>query len=819
MKKGIGIVFMLTLVVVLASVGVFFVERITTPIIEERQIKEVQEAVSEVFPEIVGTTWTVEEATFELESPITGAQVIKDEDTLMGIVYTVSFQGFANSFNYVVGVNRDGEVTGYKTLKNNETASSAGEFDDPATFEAIKGALLGAASSSFDGVSGATYTSDYWKTSIDQVAAWHADADIFPEIPEIEIAAALIKSKLADDTLVVTELDADAKAKLSDSGIDVAYEAKGESGDYVVYIETYSSYEPGTTVFLAVDSESHETVLFDVIDNNDTEGIGRKILEQDYTQLEDESLNTLINGDFDSISGATVTSDAWKDAMYRIAAFHQEVYQDIITYSTDELIPEYNKQLSPVELGGMTTWDIYSEDGIKLKTSNDGSGLLVTWDNPGTDYRSIEISQDGFNFVAGKKYSVVVVAHSDSGKEMILTLNDGTTDILQTRLVTEGVQEDLRDNTFNYTITPTENIDDVSLTLGLGKTVAKEEEGDITIVEVRIVELTGEFDVPDNATNQVKNSFLHTTRVIEVTEQKFTNVNISNIFDIMNDKGEVEGTIYYGYTFGAYVDGPTMIRFMVGIDKDGNYTGFRFLSTNDPAVNPSEIYTANYDDFNETGYFAEELEGLLSTNPVDLPDYDGLALQVTSIENALNEIGRYHDEDYSKRFNESIPQAELEAAFPGAVSFVEIYNDYDFQQGVVNVYEAYDNDNTLIGYVYAGKYKGLNSDILYTIGINNAGTTVELNVYSQKETWIGAGKSTNFIDSTFILEFDGLDVTNFVTNYTPNADPTSGGTSTDVDAISGVSTTTGGDGVHFGLIDSIYTALKFHTDNSVGGAS
>lgn len=819
MKKGIGIVFMLTLVVVVASLGVFFVEDITTPIIEDRQIKEVQEAVSEVFPEIVGTTWTVEDYTGELSLPITGAKTIVDGETLQGIVYTVSFQGFANTFTYVVGVNRAGEVTGYKTLKNNETASSAGDFNESETFAAINGALLSAAGSSFDGVSGATYTSDYWRTSLDQVAEWHSDAELFDEIPQIDVDQALIRSKLADETLVLTELSAANIEKLDSSSIDYAYEATGDSGDYVVYIEEYSAYEAGTKVLLVV-NDDHETVLFEVLASSDTPDWGGKLLTETdrWTQLEDQSLNFLINGAFDGLGGATTTYSTWQDAMYRISAFHQEVYQGIITYSMDTLVPEYQSQLSPVTLGGMTTWTIASDAGIDLTTGNDGSGLKVSWDNPGVNYESITIEQGGFNFEAGKLYSINVVAHSENEKDIWVSLNDGTEDLVLTKLALEALNEDLSENTYSISYNPSEDVNNITLSFGLGKTVAKEEDGNATIVEVTIVELVGEYNVPDQATNQVINSKLETTRVIEVTNQKYKNINISNVFDIVNDKGEVEGTIYYGYTFGTYIDGPTMINFMLGIDKDGNYTGFRFLGTTDPHLNPSEIYTADYEKFLSPGYFAEEIEGLAITSVIDLANYDGLELQLANIEGAINEIGRYHVEDYTKRFLENIDTDELKLALSGSNSFVSIYNDFDAVDHIVNVYEAYDATNTLVGYVYAGEYEGNNSDILFTLGVNLTGVVTNLNVYSGSESWTGAGKSTNFLDSDLLDAFDGLDVTLFVSNYTPAANPTKGGVSTDVDAISGVSTTTGGDGVHFGLIDSVYTLLNFHEENSVGGA-
>ena len=821
MKKGIGILFMLTLVVVLASLAVFFVEDITTPIIDERQRQEIQAAVEEVFPAITGTTWDVVDSTKDFSgSPITGAKEIMDGTTLVGMVYTVEFRGFSSLITYVVGVDRNGTITGYKTISQNDTAGYGAQIADAANWEQFVGLLLAAAGEgSFDGLTGASVTTAAWKQSFADVASWHSKAGVFPDIPQIDIDTALIKSVLGDDTLTVSELSSAALTALAASSIDTAYEATNGTDTYVIYIEEYASYAPGTKVFLAVDKTTHETVAFQVLANNDTSDWGGKILESArWAQLENESLNFLINGDFDDLGGATTTYSTWQNAMYRIAAFHQEQYQGIITYSLDVLIPKYQEQLSPVQLGGLTTWTITSEAGIDLTTGNDGSGFTLTYDSVGANSQSITVSQDGFNFAADTAYRITMVAYSPDNKGIKVTLGD----TVSQKITLAKQSDEVADNTYRMNFTPTTDLTDLTLTIGLGKAVSGESGGETTIVEVRVEEM-GQYS-PDQATNQVVNSNLETIRVEEVTDQKLANVNISNIFDIVNDLGEVEGTIYYGYTLGAYDNGPTIMNFMLGIDADGNYTGFRFLSTTDSLVNPSEIYTADYNKFSEPGYFAESIEGQAITSTINIANVAGLELQINSIEDAINEIGRYHDEDYSKRFNETVSDSELALAFDGAVRFEEIYNDYDFVQGIVNVYEAYNASDALIGYVYAGKFTGMSSstEVKYTIGVNLDGDTELINIYDDAESWqvsgYGGSEGSIFNESTWLANFEGLDVSAFVTGYTPDATNPNVGESDLVDAVSGVSTTTGGDNVHSGLVDSVYKVLKFHIDNSVGGA-
>lgn len=817
MKKGLGILFMLTFVVTLASVGVFAVNKATAQRIIDNRNAKVQEAVEVVFPDIKGTSWlpVPSERDFK-DSPIIGATEIMDGETLMGIVYTVSFNGFANSFNYVVGVNREGEITGYQTLKNSETASSAGEFNDPATFEKLNGALLDAASSTFDGVTGATYTSNYLRASLDQVAAWHASAKIFPALSELDINSAIIKGKLGDDTLVITEkvLTPAQAAELAASPIDYVYEAKGESKEYVAYIEEYPSFQNmPTKILLIVDLDTNETVVFEVLENNDTSDWGGVLKSETdrWTQLEEVDMKFLLEGDFDDLGGATTTYSTWQAAMFRIGAFHQEIYQDIITYSVDALKDAYIDQLSSVDIGLFSTWTLASDEDILVSTSVVNGVTTINYSSPGTDANSITLSQSGYNLVAGTKYRVTISTDTDKEITLTATLGNG--------LLSYSLNKDKTSKAAFYTPVSDEN--NATLTINLGSLIS-EGKGSIGIKSIIVDE-----QAPDSSWGNPStvNPSLLLNSIVEVTEQKLENLYISNVYDVYDDLGVKQGTIYYGYTFGEFDAVPTVINFMLGIDSAGNYTGFRIYSTTDEDVATSSLYTTNYKDFLESGYFGHELEGVAITTPVELSEVSGFEFQIENIENAINEIGRYHNEDYNKRDNESINEDALKAAMTDSVTFVEIYNDYAYTSGVVNVYEAYNSENVLLGYVYAGRYTGREGVVSYTIGVKLDGTTDKINIYEDSETWNDAEDFANydgsegriFANSTWLANFEGLNISNFVIGYTPSANPSNGGESNIIDDVAGVSTTTGGNNTYFGLIDSVYTVLKFHEDN-VGGA-
>ena len=670
MKKGIGIVFMLAFVVILSSVAVFFVEDITTPIIDDRQREQIQAAVEEVFPDIKGTTWDVIDSTLDFSgTPITGAKEIKDGDSLVGIVYTVVFRGFSSDITYVVGVDRQGAITGYKTISQNDTAGYGAQIADAENWAQFTGLLLETAGNGgFDGLTGASVTTGGWKQSFADLYAYHKDAGVFPELTQEQKDQLLFKSIIGDGfTYTAVEDINQFKKDLDDYGIDRAYEATDGTTDYAIYYEVFDGFNPGTEVIVVVDKDTHNVAYFQAVKSMDTVGYGQAIMDPaNWTQFTDKTQTELFEGDFDGISGATGTTNGWKDAMMRISMFHQARYQGNIKYTTSELKAIYQEQLSV--------------------------------------------------------------------------------------------------------------------------------------------------------------DFTASTELVEVTDQKIANILIANIYDVKNSFGDIEGTVYYVSTLGAYQNGPTVIQFLVGVDPAGNYTGLRILETTDTQVKNSAMFITQPSTFDTPGYFGEEIEGMSVTSTVTLTPIAGLEAQTTSIQNALNEVGRYHDEDYPKRDDVVILDQYLQPTFPTATSFTSIYSDYDYKNGVVNVYEAYDATNALLGYVYAGKYEGREGEILYTLGVGLDGVTTSINVYKSSETWDQAAydgyngsEGTNFPTSPWLDNFGSLDVANFVASYTPSATVPYGESSM-IDSVSGVSTTTGGDNTHYGLIDSVYTVLKFHVDNSVGGA-
>ena len=652
MKKGLGIVFMLTLVVLLSSVAVFFVEATTTPIIEARQQAEIEEALKEVYPAIEGSGFTVKESTLDFSgSPITGAQEILDGTVLQAIVYTVQFRGYASDITYVVGVDREGLITGYKTISQADTAGFGAQIGDAVNWEQFTDMMLETAGAGgFDGLAGATFTTNYWKDSFASLYAYHDDNDVFPALSEEDKLNIQLISFAGEYTYTALTPTNPVKT-LETYDISAAYVGNDGTDDkVVVYYKSFFGFAGDNNVMIAFDLETEKVLKFQAISSDDTDGYGAMILEADrWTQFADMVSVDLLDADnIDGISGATFTTDAWKTALAEVSIFHQAEFEDNIVYTIAELDVIYKEQLT---------------------------------------------------------------------------------------------------------------VEDAEL--------------------------------------------------VDVTEQKIQNLYISNIFDAKNDLGDILGTVYYVSTLGEYRGTPTVIQFLVGVNPSGEFTGLRVLDTTDALLAASSLVVTNPNVFDSTGYFGEEIEGIAVDGVFALDTVVGFEGTVTLLQGALEEVARYHDEDYPRRDDYEAEQTDLEAAFTGATTFTSLYENYNFVNGILNVYEAKDDLDALLGYVYVGKYTGNNSDILYSIGVDTSGVTQQIHIIEGAESW-GAAYEYDYSQGGFFQTSPWLDNFEDISYTAYIADP--------VDGISGVSTTTGGLNNRFGLIESVLKIFEFHDDNSTGGA-
>ena len=122
--KHIRIVLTLTIVVVGAMLSVALVEGPTSEEIAKNNLAEANSAKYEVFPELTELTASMGDT--ELEAFLAADEGYDTTGTPVeqvfeldgnGVIYIASFQGYQSTIRYIIGIDTDGNITGYKTLE------------------------------------------------------------------------------------------------------------------------------------------------------------------------------------------------------------------------------------------------------------------------------------------------------------------------------------------------------------------------------------------------------------------------------------------------------------------------------------------------------------------------------------------------------------------------------------------------------------------------------------------------------------------------------------------------------------------------------
>jgi Na+-translocating ferredoxin:NAD+ oxidoreductase RnfG subunit len=637
--KGFKIIFMLTLVVVIAAVGVFFVEDFTTPVIEANLQAEIEAALVKVYPAIEGSGYSVEDSTKDFgTSGVIGALEVKDGDTVMAVIYTVEFTGFASQIKYLVGVDASGNITGYQTLAQNDTAGYGAQIADSVNWTQFVGmSIETAGNGDFDGLAGASVTTGKWKDSFSSLFTFHADN--YPIQPLSDEQKALNKvAQLAPDGTTISAFDGDIA--FADYDIDFVFVANDGTEDVMVlFYDLFEGPYGENEVILSIDLATDSVVEFKALSSGDTPEFGGQITDSAiWEQLDAKTTTELINGDFDGISGSTLTTDAWKTSMQQISIWYE------------------------AEILG------------------------------------------------------------------------------------------------NIVLTPEE-----------------------------------QFEAHKEAL------FAEAAFFTDVTLEKPANSNVAQIFDAYNQNSEYLGTVYYVTVLGPNEGTPTFIQFLVGIDKNDEFTGFKLFSSTVKNTDLSALYETTVGD---------ELIGVAIDTEATLTTIVGLENILAQLNSGISIIADYHQTDYFSRPDSVVVDTqELTAAFPTAATFESVYENYDYSSSIGNIYAAKDSSDTILGYVYYGMVDGNNGDIFITFGIDLSGQTEQLNVWGSAESWADAEEygsyngnyGTSFLSSTWLALFEDVTVQSLVDSP--------------VDSVSGVTNTTGP------LSDLLEAIANYHIDNSVGGAN
>ena len=240
--KHIKIIFTLTLVVLTASVMVFFVEALTTPIIEEYNIEQANAAKFEVLPGLVANDLK------DLNPTLSDFSNTSIEELLIiegkGYIYTAEFSGYQSKIRYILGIDLNGTLTGFKVLVQGETPGYGDtisdeeyrlQFEGLSTTDALNGDIDDVA-----GLSGAPVTMGAFRDSLKAVMEFHQSnyEGVVIETPEDRL------ERWRDEITVVDAIFSDVSADytMDDTVIKMEIANDGTDDVAVVYTVQFSGF-------------------------------------------------------------------------------------------------------------------------------------------------------------------------------------------------------------------------------------------------------------------------------------------------------------------------------------------------------------------------------------------------------------------------------------------------------------------------------------------------------------------------------------------------------------------------------------------------
>ncbi len=159
MNETIKSIIVLTVICLVVSVSVSFVNYITSPIIENANMSESQAALYRVMHDASG----FEEMSYTgLSETITA---VYKEQSGIGYVFQMETTGFNPGLKIICGIDNDGLITGCVTVENNESPGYGQKASEEWYTEQYKGINIDSIKS-VDAISGATATSNAYKLAV-----------------------------------------------------------------------------------------------------------------------------------------------------------------------------------------------------------------------------------------------------------------------------------------------------------------------------------------------------------------------------------------------------------------------------------------------------------------------------------------------------------------------------------------------------------------------------------------------------------------------------------------------------------------------------
>ena len=781
--KHMIIVFTLTLVVLISSLAVYFVEDLTSPIIDAYNLEQANKAKFTVLPELT----TDDDITPSTDYDFTGTaitELIIVEGK--GYIYTATAAGYAGPITYMIAFDLDGTITGYKTLIQTETVGLGSVIaDDP-----FQDQFIGLNQDDIDGIGGTTavVTLGGLITSLERLVEFHSVEfqGVVVETPE---------QKLLRYKEEITEVGATFTDVTSDYDLAGYPITKVETTDnnQVIYTAEFAGYTalqgdgtPDIIYLVAFDLSTNDIIGFRVVEQNETMNLGDVIETPDFQAQFDDLAQDAI----DDIAGTTavVTLGGLKLSLKDVVIFHKDVFEGTQPETDVEKLLRYKREISV--------------DGAII---NDVSG---DFDLTDTNIEKIEYANDGTDDVA-VIYTVIFVGYNTSDVvEYLISFDLDTNDILGMRITYQsespGYGAEIANDDYYVQFEDMDQLDalngDIDGVSGATITTDAFKASLNDIVRYHQAEFQGiitesDFERFERLLTEI---FPTWTDYKDVTRAHVADHDIKYIYDMYEDETYI-GVVYLVDTPGAGISLPeTYIQFLIGVDLNKQFAGFRMIEDNDTSSFSAPFYLEAY----EASYDGDSIEV-----PLDVDSVAGSTKTNDKIEEAVSIVATYHLNSYLQRpDNVNTDSANLLLAFPTAISFVSVYEDYEYNNNIYNIYEVLDISDDVIGYVYFGHFDGYSDDNTFVWGVDLAGVTQELAIITTDESWDLAeewasynGNEGYWPDTPWLLNFEGVTFSDLLSNP-------------DIDDVAGVSTTTEGIRIVLEII------AQYHSDESVGGA-
>lgn len=561
-------------------------------------------------------------------------------------------------------------------------------------------------------------------------------------------------------------------------------DADGNPKGYVYFV-TFRGYANDIEYIISVDSEGN-IGGFEFLSMAESASTADEFFTEPIQgQFDGMSIQLVGDGSFDGVAGATFTTGYWKTSMSSLYQYHLDTY-GFTPLTPAQILQAKKEALAGGTLSSYSNTNPYGDYGIiDAQVTEDGSVVVY------------EVEFVGYN-VSGLNSYIIALDTTDNTVIGFETLySDDSTDFGQARMLDsenwsqfEGVTSaELQDYEVDgfAGVTSTGSALEQSL-LNVGVYHRWEFEG--------VKELT-----PEEQFELYKEDLFPGAETFEdVTAFKDKDLLIRTIFDAKDSDDNLIGTIYHVVSIGASYSEITYVEFLIGIDTDGNFTGFRMVDDTETPGRADAFYADGYGD---------TIAGDDITAEIGLDAVTGSTITYGVITSVIEEIVVYHNEKYIGRPDSVVvDNADLLAAFPTATQFESVYEDYTYNNLIGNIYEAQDGSGTALGYVYFAYANGYGNDAIeYTWGVALDGTSQALHIVSTSESWDMANQyagyagsaGLDFATTPWLDNFEGIQIDSILT--------------TSVDVVAGVSTTTGG------MNTSLETVAQYHQDENVGGGN